>query len=202
VPSPLDQTETLLQRLAAGERDVLGELFDHYRQRLRREIAADLAADPRLLARFDASDVVQDVFLDSCRQLDYFLAHRDRLDFLAWLRGLARERRLKYQRNHLDAQCRSLTRQQPIPDSSGGHPAAPGSGPEGAVARAEEADRAREALSQLSPDDQEIIRLRLTEGKANQEVAAVLGTTPAAAAKRLERALARLKMLLDGGAAP
>jgi RNA polymerase sigma factor (sigma-70 family) len=190
----------LLDRLVAGDRDVLGELFDHYRLRLRQEVAAALAADPRLLTRFDASDVVQDVYLDSQQQLDYFLARRDRLDFFAWLRGLARQRRLKYLRDHVGAQRRTLTRQQPLPDSSGGHPPAPGSGPERAVAKAEEAGRAQHALQQLDKEDQDVIRLRLTEGKSLREAAAALGTTPAAVAKRLERALARLHAVLAGEA--
>src|SRR5262245_31290872 len=105
-----DGITSLLERLARGDEEALGHLFDRYREDLRREVARDLAADPRLGARFDASDVVQEVFLDARKQVGAFLAAGDRIDFSGWLRGLARERRLKFLRDHLDAQCRTAKR--------------------------------------------------------------------------------------------
>jgi RNA polymerase sigma-70 factor (ECF subfamily) len=188
-----DRITTLLDRLAAGDDEALGTLFDAYRSRLRLEIDRALAADPRLAARFDASDVVQEVFLDARRQVRSFLAGGGRVDFWVWLRGLARERRLKFLRDHLDAQCRTARRQQALPDESWRHPPSPADSPSGAAGAAEQAERLRGALSRLRPEDQEIIRLRVTEGRTNPEVAEALGITPAAVAKRLERALRRLK---------
>ena len=47
-------------------------LFDQYRDRLRRMV--ELRLDPRLRARPDASDVVQEAFLDVARDLDAYLA--------------------------------------------------------------------------------------------------------------------------------
>ena len=183
----------LLDRLARGEPGALGELFDVYRHRLRQEIAGELAADPRLAARFDASDVVQEVFLDARQQVGWFLASNGRVDFWVWLRGLARERRLKFLRDHLDAQCRSAKRQRGLPDESALHPAAPGASPSTAAGAAEDAERLTGALQRLGPEDREVIRLRVTEGRSNPEAAALLGITSAAVAKRLERALRRLR---------
>jgi RNA polymerase sigma-70 factor (ECF subfamily) len=192
---------TFLERLAQGDEESLGALFDAHRPHLRQEIAQDLARDPRLAARFDASDVVQEVFLDARRQIGQFLADRGRIDFGAWLRGLARERRLKFLREHLDAQCRTAKRQQGLPDESWSHPPSPGDSPSGAVCAAEQAEKVRLALERLRPEDQEIIRLRITEGRTNPEVAELLGATPAAIAKRLERALGRLREAAAAGAA-
>jgi RNA polymerase sigma-70 factor (ECF subfamily) len=196
--SPADEVGVLLDRLARGEPGALGALFDVYRARLRNEIAGDLAADPRLTARFDASDVVQEVFLDARQQVGWFLANGGRVDFWGWLRGLARERRLKFLRDHLDAQCRSAKRQRELPDESAYHPAAPGTSPSGAAGAAEEAERLAHTLERLAPEDREVIRLRVTEGRTNPEAAAVLGLTPAAVAKRLERALRRLREAANG----
>jgi RNA polymerase sigma-70 factor (ECF subfamily) len=193
-----DPIAPLLDRLARGDQDALGTLFDCYRQALRREIARDLARDPRLGARFDASDVVQEVFLDARGQIGWFLANRARVDFGVWLRGLARERRLKFLRDHLDAQCRTAKRQQALPADSWWHPLSPGDTPSGEARSAEETDCLRGALERLRPEDQEIIRLRVTEGRTNPEVAALLGSTPAAVAKRLERALRRLREVIAG----
>jgi RNA polymerase sigma-70 factor (ECF subfamily) len=188
-----DDVGALLKRLRAGDESVLGSLLDAYRPRLHREIAGELAADPRLAARFDASDVVQETMLDACRQIDRFVASRERVSFWVWLRGLARERRLKFLRDHLDAQCRTAKRQQALPEESGRHPSWPGASPSSAVQSAEEADRVVTAMQRLTVEDREIIRLRITEGRTNAEVATLLGATPAAVAKRLERALRRLR---------
>jgi RNA polymerase sigma-70 factor (ECF subfamily) len=190
---------TYLERLARGDEEALGGLFDSYRPLLRLEVARELAADPRLAARFDASDVVQEVFLDARRQVRGYLAGGGRVDFWVWLRGLARERRLKFLRDHLDAQCRTVKRQQALPDESWRHPAAAQDSPSGVAGTAEQAERLRRALRRLRPEDQEVIRLRVTDGRTNAEVAAALGLTPAAVAKRLERALRRLREAVEAG---
>jgi RNA polymerase sigma-70 factor, ECF subfamily len=182
----------LLERLHKGEYQVLGRLFALYRRRLRVEIARDLAADPRLGARFDASDIVQEVFFDAQRQITGYLARGAEVSFYTWLRGLARERRLKFLRQHLDAQCRSVRRQRPLPDDSREHPAISDKRSVRATS-GEEHDRVRSRFQQLRAEDQEVIRLRVTEGRTNLEVAVLLGLTPAAVAKRLQRALRRLK---------
>jgi RNA polymerase sigma-70 factor (ECF subfamily) len=188
-----DQIALLLERLAHGDEEALGALFDFYRQSLRQEVARELAGDPRLAARFDASDVVQEVFLDAQKQLGWFQANGSRIGFWPWLRSLARERRLKFLRDNLDAQCRTAKRQQALPDDSWKHPPSPEESPSTAARDAEEAERLRGALQRLRPEDQEIIRLRVLEGRTNPEVAAQLRVTPAAVAKRLERALRRLR---------
>jgi len=58
----MDQTPNeathLIERLRAGDRQALAELFDRYRDRLRRMV--ELRMDPRLRARLDASDVLQE----------------------------------------------------------------------------------------------------------------------------------------------
>jgi len=188
-----DSAPALQARLAQGDLDVIGPLFELYRERLKREIARELAADPRLRARFDASDVVQEVFRDALRQVGGYVAGGSRVGFFAWLRGLAHERRLKFLRDHLDAQCRSVRRQQALLDDSRQHPTAPSDSPAGAAAVAEERESLRAALDRLRPEDREVIRLRVTEGRTNREAAGLLGLSPEAVAKRLERALRRLR---------
>jgi RNA polymerase sigma-70 factor (ECF subfamily) len=190
-----DRIDRLLRRLTAGDETALGPLFDFYRPRLHQELAVELATDPRLGARFDAADVVQEVFLDARRQIGWFVARGGRVDFWVWLRGLARERRLKFLREHLDAQRRTAKRQQALPDDSADHPAAPTETPSDAVMLGEESERLMRALSLMTPEDRDVIRLRVTEGRSNAEAGALLGLTPGAVAKRLERALRRLRQV-------
>ena len=59
---------------------------DRYRDRLRRLVAVRL--DPRLAARADASDVVQEALADAARKLDGYLRDRP-IPFYPWLRQLA-----------------------------------------------------------------------------------------------------------------
>ena len=59
--APGDATDPI-ERLRGGDRQALAELFDRYRDRLRRMV--ELRMDARLRARLDASDVLQEAFLD------------------------------------------------------------------------------------------------------------------------------------------
>ena len=68
----MDQTPNevthLIDRLRAGDRQALGELFQGYREWLRRMV--ELRMDPRLRTRLDASDVLQEAYLDLAGDLD------------------------------------------------------------------------------------------------------------------------------------
>jgi RNA polymerase sigma-70 factor, ECF subfamily len=65
---PLSETDHLLERLRAGDRGALAELFERHRDRLRRMV--ELRMDARLQGRIDASDVLQDGFLDLVKRVD------------------------------------------------------------------------------------------------------------------------------------
>src|SRR5262245_5762259 len=194
--------DALLERLRAGDTEALGPLFARFRERLRRKIAWHLARDPRLAGRFDASDVVQEALGDAQRQLTAYLADPGPLAFAAWLERLTWQRWRKFQREHLDAQCRTVKRQRRLPDDSGQHPAAAGGS--GDAVRWEQTEQIRQALRLLKREDREVIRLRVYEGRSNPEAGALLRLAPEAVAKRLERALRRLRAAharaADGGA--
>ena len=73
----------LIDRLRAGDRRALGELFDRYRDRLRRMV--ELRMDPRLRARLDASDVLQEAYPELAGDLDAYRAD-PKLQPLLWMR--------------------------------------------------------------------------------------------------------------------
>jgi RNA polymerase sigma-70 factor (ECF subfamily) len=58
-------------------------------------------------------------------------------------------------------------------------------------------DEVRAALLQLSPEDRELLTLIAWDGLTPAEAAVVMGVAPAAARKRLSRALARLREALQ-----
>jgi RNA polymerase sigma factor (sigma-70 family) len=86
-----------------------------------------------------------------------------------------------------------LKRQHALPDESWRHPAADEPSPSQAARTAERDEQVRRALEVLSLEDQDVIRLRLFEGLTNREAAARLNVSDAAAAKRMARAMQRLR---------
>ena len=61
----------LLERLRTGGHGALAALFGRHRDRLRRMV--ELRMDPRLQARLDPSDVLQEAYLEVARDLDAYL---------------------------------------------------------------------------------------------------------------------------------
>ena len=59
-------------------------------------------ADPRLAARVDPSDVVQEALMDAAGKLGRYLATKP-LPFYPWLRQLALERLVNLHRRHVQA---------------------------------------------------------------------------------------------------
>src|SRR5262245_10844504 len=85
-------TLRLVERARAGDRDALNEIFARHRDRLRRMVEVRL--DWRLQARLDASDVIQEAYLEAAGRLDEYL--RDpKLPLFLWLRLVVGERLLK-----------------------------------------------------------------------------------------------------------
>src|SRR5215467_12298973 len=83
------ETDQLLQRAAQGDRQGLGALLERHRKRLRRMIA--LRLDQRLQGRIDASDVLQEAFLEVAARLPEYL-QQPSMPFLLWLRFLTGSR--------------------------------------------------------------------------------------------------------------
>jgi RNA polymerase sigma-70 factor (ECF subfamily) len=195
-------TDLLLDRAAAGDSKATDELFARHRDRLRRMIYTWL--DGRVRARVDPSDVVQETLVEAHRQLPKYLPTRP-LAFYPWLRGIAAQRLDKVHRQHLRAQRRSVTREEPL----GGSPSresifdladkliATSASPSQHAQREEMRRRTRAALAELAERDREFLILRYVEQLSMREIAEITGATEAAVKMRHVRALERLRALLD-----
>lgn len=200
--TPGDTTD-LIEQLRGGDRRALAILFDRYRDRLRRMV--ELRIDPRVRARLDASDVLQEAFLDVDRDLDAYLAD-PKLPPLLWLRLHVGRRLSTLHRQHLGTRMRdagieiSLYRDA-LPEASSAALASMLLGkhtsPTEAAQRAERLLRIQEALNTLDPIDREVLALRHFEQLSRSETAEVLGISQEAGAKRYFRALKRLKDVLS-----
>jgi RNA polymerase sigma-70 factor (ECF subfamily) len=196
---PPGDSADAIQDLRGGGHDALAALFNKNRHRLRRMV--ELRLDPRLRARLDASDVVQDAFLDVSRDLNAYLAD-PKLPPLLWLRLHVGRRLTTLHRQHLGAQIRDAALeisiyQGALPEASSAALASMLLGrqtsPTQAAQRAERMLRVQEALNSLDAIDREVLALRHFEQLRRAEAAMVLGISQEAEAKRYFRALKRLK---------
>jgi len=200
--TPGDATDPI-EQLRGGDRQALATLFERYRDRLRRMV--ELRIDARLRARLDASDVLQEAFLDVAHDLDAYLAD-PKLPPLLWLRLHVGRRLTTLHRQHLGTKMRdagmeiSLYRDA-LPEASSAALASMLLGkhtsPTQAAQRAERLLRVQEALNTLDPIDREVLALRHFEQLSRSETAEVLGISQEAGAKRYFRALKRLKDVLS-----
>jgi RNA polymerase sigma-70 factor (ECF subfamily) len=200
-PQP-GQVPDLVTRVAAGDREAIVELLGRYRARLRRMVA--LRLDPRLQGRVDASDVIQEGYLDAIRRLDEFIRDPS-VPFYIWLRFLVGQRVAEFHRRYLGRPGRDMGREISIyrgimPGASTGALAARLLGkltsPSQAAMRAERKLQLQEALNRMDPLDREVLVLRHYEQMSNMDAAAALGMERAAASKRYTRALERLEKIL------
>jgi RNA polymerase sigma-70 factor (ECF subfamily) len=196
------ETERLLERAAAGDREALGALLAQHWERLRRLVA--LRLDPRLQGRIDPADVVQEACLEASARLAEYL-RQPALPFFLWLRLITGQKVLTMHRRHLGAEMRAVGRevalyQGSMPETSSAALAAQLLGhdtrPSEAAMRAERKIRLQEALNGMDPLDREVLALRHFEQLSNVETAQVLGIKEGAAGKRYLRALERLREIL------
>ena len=195
-------------RAASGDRAAIVKLLERYRGRLRRMVAMRL--DPRLRGRVDASDVIQEGYLEAMNRLEEFIRDPS-VPFYIWLRFLVGQRLQKQHRRHLGTPGRDAGREVSIyrgamPGASTGALAARLLGkltsPSQAALRAERRLMLQDALNRMDPLDREILVLRHYEQMSNVHAAAALGLNESAASKRYTRALERLREIvadLPGG---
>src|SRR6516225_9770883 len=196
------ESVALIERARAGDREALNTLLTRHRDRLRRMV--EMRLDTRLQARLDASDVVQEAYVEVVERLEEYL--RDpKIPLFLWLRLVVGERLLKLHRQHLGTQMRDAGREVSLfrgalPAASSAALAAQLLGkhtsPTQAAVRAERILRLQEALNTLDPMDREVLSLRHFEQMTLAETAVSLQIEESAAAKRYIRALKRLKSIL------
>jgi RNA polymerase sigma-70 factor (ECF subfamily) len=191
--------EDRIVQLREGGQQALARLFMEYRDRLHGMVQTRL--DRRLCSRVDASDVLQETFFDASNRLSDYLDHPN-ISFFSWLRFLVHQRLAAVHRWHFRRRKRDPRQEQAFPTLERPNPGsrwsirvlqAADTSPSGVAVRSELAQVLRELLDCLDPKDREILILRHFDELTNNEAAAKLGLTKAAASKRYIRAIKRLK---------
>lgn len=193
------RTDKLLSAARAGDSDAVNKLFEEHRESVRRMI--ELRLDPAIVARVDASDIVQDTLVEASRRLDDYLRSSD-MPFHLWIRQIAKDRMIDAHRRHRAAGRRSVERERPL-DRPGFSSASSiqllnqlqseGLTPATQAIRQEMEAQFSAALEELEEVDREILLMRHFEQLSNQESARALKLSDPAASMRYLRALRRLR---------
>jgi RNA polymerase sigma-70 factor (ECF subfamily) len=188
VREPVDSTVELYARPLEGYRDYL-------------RLLARLQLGPRLQAKLDASDVVQQTILHAHERRGQFRGATE-AEWLAWLRVIlanalaAAARRFSTRSRELGRE-RSLEAELDLSSSRlEGLFAADHTSPSQRAVRAEELLRLAAALVQLPEDQRSVVELHHLKGLPVAEVADRLGRTRPAVVGLLFRALKKLRTLL------
>src|SRR6476469_1237114 len=97
------EIQALVERACRGDRVAREQLLDRHRHQLLRMVAVRM--DPRLAARADPSDVVQETLAEAARDLSDYL-RRCPVSLSVWLRQIAQKRLADLHRLHIRSQRR------------------------------------------------------------------------------------------------
>ena len=132
----------------------------------------------------DADDVTQDTLLTAHGA---FADFRGESSLRAWLFGIARNKCLQHLEKH-----RRRGARLPLAAELDGSPTL-----DEVLSSKKRAERARALLEQVRPSDRDALLLRFGADLSFKEVAAACGIDETAARKRVSRALARLRSVLE-----
>ncbi|MCA9263840.1 MAG: sigma-70 family RNA polymerase sigma factor [Planctomycetales bacterium] len=193
----------LLRQAVEGHVPAQVQLFNQYEPRLRRLLV--LRLDRRLQGRLDASDVLQETYIEYARCIQNY-EQREQLPFYLWLRMVTLRKLIAMQRRFLGTAARDVNREislnrGPLPMTSSCSLAASFVGhltsPSQAAIRTELQLRIQDTLNDMDAMDREVLSLRHFEQLSNLEVAQLLQLSPAASSNRYIRALKRLRPMLQ-----
>jgi RNA polymerase sigma-70 factor (ECF subfamily) len=181
---------------AAPDRRELNQFRD-YLGRLARA-----GLDPRLQAKLDPSDLVQQTLLEAHRDLPAFHGSTPE-ELRAWLRRILAHNLANALRD-FRRDCRNVGREQSLEALAASSSvrveawlAAEGSAPADALERQERAARLGAALATLPEGQREIVVLRHLHGWSLADIAGQVGKSPSAVASLLHRGLKLLREQLQ-----
>jgi RNA polymerase sigma-70 factor (ECF subfamily) len=181
----------LLRLAAAGDAAAATQLLTEIQPFLRKHV--EWQRGTQNLGPVGTSDVIQECLLKVWKNSDKFHGTTER-EVQAWLKAIARHGFL----DHIQRGGPNAPSQVPLTaDSSGGAVAAEMPTPSQEAVRREEQQRREEARSRLSPEDQQVLRLRFDERRDWPEIVRELGASAEAAKRRYYRAVRRWKDQLE-----
>jgi RNA polymerase sigma-70 factor (ECF subfamily) len=190
----------LIAKARAGDRDSLGELLDLYRHYLKLMVRLQLGR--RLEVKLDASDVVQETFLEAHKNFMAFQGTTE-AELIGWLRKILAARLANIVRMYCGSLRRNIRLERQLAQEMEQSSRAFGdalpnrqSSPSGSAIRRERAVLLANALERLPDHYRDVIVMNHVEGLDFGEIARRMGRTESSVKHIWTRALARLKHLL------
>lgn len=175
LPSDMD-IQPLIELAQSGNQEAIGQLYERYVDRIYRYIAYRVPDS-------EAEDLTAEVFVRVIAALPHYVYTG--APFEAWLYRIASARVADHHRSAKDV--------NELPDEL----TSDDTQPERRMILNQEHATVREALQQLTDDEQTLLILRFVERQSHKEVAEFLNKTVAAVRTMQHRALHRLAQLLN-----
>lgn len=178
-PSQTTNQDQDAKRVAAAQRDpqAFGNLYDQYAPVIYRYLLS------RLGNVEEARDITSQTFL---KAVELFSQYRHRGFFSAWLFSIARSKYVDHLRkNRRGVEAISEEQLDPRPD------------PLSELVASERMTELTKCIRALTPDEQELLRLRYVADLSFVEMAELLRMSEGAIKKRIYRLLARLQSQLE-----
>lgn len=164
------------------DREAFAELFSYFAPRVKAWLMKSGASAAA------AEDFAQDAMLTVWRKADLFDARKARA--ATWIFTIARNRRLDMLRRdaralhtpEIDLNANEVER------------------PDEALSAAQDAERIRQALSRLQPDQIEVLRLAFFMDRSHSEIARRLGLPLGTVKSRIRKAMVKLRLLIEASA--
>lgn len=192
----------LLNQAREGDSAALGQVLEVYRNYL--ALAARVQVGRRLQGKVDASDLVQEAYLEAHRHFHRFRGQTER-ELLGWLRQILATTLAHQVRRYLGAKRRDLRLERRLAEEMDQSFQALNQGliadqtsPSQQASRREHAVLLADALKELPEDYREVLILRHLEGLSFPEVSRRMDRSVDSVEKLWIRALTRLRGLLGG----
>lgn len=171
--------ENLIRQAQAGSAESFGILYDHYTPQIYRFVLL------KVTAREEAEDLTHEIFLRAWRKIKAYQIRG--FPFSSWLYQIARNQiidhyRLKKNQISLETVDADLIKAE---DSI-----------ERDVDRLLRLDQVREAMKELSGDEQDVLIMRFVEGLSHREISGAINKSEGAVRLIQHRALNALRKLL------
>ena len=194
--------DQMLRQAREGDADTLGRLLEAYRHYL--GLLARVQIGQRLQGKVDASDLVQETFLDAYRNFPRFQGVCE-AQFVHWLRQILAAKLADLLRRYLGTQGRDVRLEREIADAFQQSSmaldqglAAQQSSPSQQTMKREQAVLLADALEKLPADYRDVLVLRHLEGLTFPEVARRMGRSLDSVEKLWMRGLIRLRREFGG----
>ena len=169
----------LVQATLGGEKQAFGVLVQRYQDRLFNTLLRFTGS------RHDASDLVQDAFIQALVKLDTF---RGDARFYTWLYRIAMNLSLSQRRKRRPVASVDVAKER-----VGDEPMDEGQGPQQELLEVERAEIVQRALLSVGDEHRQILLLREMEGCSYDQIGEILGLPVGTVRSRLFRARAQLK---------